>query len=190
MYLECSLCIQPINNMFYQHQPSYMWSPFNWLGSSLNIQPQRDIRVPNFAYFPLSFVATVNWKPSFYFLVHPSCMIQQQPSLSPKILVFIIIFSGCCGKEDNAWKKTNQAWCWSWELCIRSEFKLSIANICVLPKGKKISSVYNFDALMLLSLFSPTYILLVGLYCVERSGNRKTSLGAPFYNSYVVWVRL
>ena len=38
---------------------------------------------------------------------------------------FYLIFLGCCGKEDNAWKKINQAWHWLREICIWSEFKLS-----------------------------------------------------------------
>jgi len=37
--------------------------------------------------------------------------------------MLLLYFLGGCGKEDNAWKKLNQAWCWSREICIWSEFK-------------------------------------------------------------------
>ena len=35
-----------------------------------------------------------------------------------------------------------------------------------------------------------TFILMFPLYCVERPGIGKTSMVAPFYNNYVVWVPL
>lgn len=59
------------------------------------------------------------------------------------ILFYFILFfpSGRCGKENNAWKPINQAWYWSWAICIWSEFKLPLTNISPSQQKKIVPSM-------------------------------------------------